>query len=163
MQAILTLTLPLEEAREVYRALIARYFVEDALRREQGLEPINLSALTERLEKTLGFTEATAEKEQKMVEDELWQHAWLSFTDEWAWHRAKQDVIKELGTRRAATFTSAELDALTEAHCETHFERYTQEIQLPGHEPGGSCEWPTKATATKKTIAKTSKKSSRRA
>ena len=146
MQPIVTLTLPFEEAREVYRALIARYFVEDALRREQGLEPISVPVLAERFEKILGFSTEESATETKRVEDELWQHAWLTFTDEWAWHRAKRDILKELGETGVATLSHDQLEQLTERRYEAQFDAYTKEIQLPGHEAGASCEWPSKTT-----------------
>lgn len=142
MQPIVTITLPLEETKELYRALITRYFVEDALRREQGLEPISLPSLAERVERTLGLSPSQANTEIKSVEDELWQHAWLAFTDEWAWHRAKQEVLSELGIEQAKRFTPEQLDALTEKRYEARLEVYTKEIELPGHEAGATCEWP---------------------
>lgn len=152
MQPIVTLSLPLDDALELYRALITRYFVESTLRREQGLEPISIPALAERLEQTLRLTHDLADKEASRIEDELWQQAWLAFTDEWAWHRAKQDVLKKLG-KSAAKFQETELESLTEKQYEEAFETYQQEVQLPGHEEGASCEWPTslkRAVATKK-------------
>lgn len=162
MQPIITLTLPLEEARELYRALVTRYFVEDTLRREQGLESISLPLLAERLEKTLNFSNERAASELKQVEDELWQHAWLSFTDEWAWHRAKQDILKELGTKQAKRFNADELDALTEKRYEAHLDRYMKEVQLPGHEDGHSCAWPQEQSAATPAL-KSTKKPSRKA
>lgn len=156
MQPIVTLTLPYEEAREVYRALIARYFVEDALRREQGLESIGLPILVERFEKILGLAGEQGAAEVKRTEDELWQYAWLTFTDEWAWHRAKRDVLKDLGAAAAKNFTQDQLEQLTERRYETQFDAYTKEIQLPGHEPGASCEWP--GTVTKAHAPRDNKK-----
>lgn len=158
MQPIVTLTLPLEDVRDVYRALLTRYFIEDALRREQGLEPISLPLLAERIERTIGLSQDQAGTEAKHVEDELWQHAWLAFTEEWAWHRAKQDVAAELGPQQLKRFTPAELDALTEKRCEASLETYLKEVELPGHEPGASCEWPQATSPSERTTKKSSRK-----
>ncbi len=152
MQPIVTLTLPLDDARELYRALILRYFVEDTLRRERGLEPISLPVLAERIEKTLGLSQDQIQNETKRVEDELWQQAWLSFTDEWAWHRAKQDILKELAPADHARFTPEELEKLTEHRYESKLEHYLKEVELPGHESGGTCEWPASSNASSKNL-----------
>lgn len=154
MQPIVTLTLPLDDARELYRALILRYFVEDTLRRERGLEPISLPVLAERIEKTLGLSQDQIQVETKRVEDELWQHAWLSFTDEWAWHRAKQDIQKELSSTDQARFTAEELEKLAEHRYEAKLEQYLKEVELPGHEAGSTCEWPPSASPSSNTLKK---------
>ena len=153
MQPIVTLSLPLDDASELYRALMMRYFVESTLRREQGLEPISVPALAERLEHALQTDQEASEKEIASIEDELWQHAWLAFTDEWAWHRAKEDVLKELGTS-AKRFKQEELERLTEQRYEKKFEAYQKEVELPGHKDGAECEW---STSPKHSLAKTKK------
>lgn len=163
MQPIVTLTLPLDDARELYRALILRYFVEDTLRRERGLEPISLPVLAERIEKTLGLSQDQIQAETKRVEDELWQHAWLSFTDEWAWHRAKQDIQKELSSTDQARFTPEELEKLAERRYEAKLEHYLKEVELPGHESGNTCEWPLSASSSNTLKKKGLKKPSRNA
>ncbi len=160
MQPIVTLTCSFDEAKELYRALVQRYFVEDALRQERGLEPIAIPALAERLEHTLGVSQDEALQEAMRSEDALWEHAWLSFTDEWAWHRAKQDVLTTIGKKGTHTFTHDELDTMTEKIYETRFETYQKEVALPGHEHGGSCEWPS-STKEKNTTKLMSKKGSR--
>lgn len=157
MQPIITLTLPLEDAQELYRALITRYFVEDILRREQGLEPISLPMLAERIERTLGLSNDQVNTETKRVEDELWQHAWLAFTDEWAWHRAKQDILRELGAEQAKRFTTEELEALTEKRYEAKLDTYLKEVELPGHEAGASCEWPQNSASSERSLKKPSR------
>ncbi len=150
MQPIVTLSLPLDDASELYRALMMRYFVESTLRREQGLEPISLPALAERLEHALRITETSSEKETSQIEDQLWQHAWLAFTDEWAWHRAKEEVLKELGAS-AKQFTQEQLEQFTEKRYEKKFETYQKEVELPGHKDGAECEW---TTSVKRNLAK---------
>lgn len=157
MQPIVTLTLPLDDAREVYRALISRYFVEDMLRREQGLEAISLPVLAERIERTLGLSTDQVTQETKRIEDELWQHAWLAFTDEWAWHRAKQDVLRELGSKEAKRFTPEELESLTEKRYEAKLDTYLKEVELPGHEGGATCEWPQASGPSERSIKKPSR------
>ena len=160
MTPIVTLTFPLDEAKELYRALLERSSIENTLRQERGLEPVSLPLLAERIESVLRLTQEEAYKEAMHVEEELWEHAWLSFTDEWAWHRAKQDVLQTIGKKHTPHFTHEQLDAMTENLYETEFETYQREINLPGHEHGGSCEWPkgTKKKTTRIVNKKTSKK-----
>lgn len=139
MQPIVTLTLPLHEAQEFYRAMIARFLMEEALRREQGLEPIQISPFVRRLEQVLGIQTDQALAHLDQVEDELWQHTWLSFTDEWAWHRAQQEVKKGVSAEELALLSSDEIERATEKCYEEKFDQYTKEIQLPGHEDGQLC------------------------
>ena len=139
MQPIVTLTLPLTEARELYRAMITRYLMEDTLRREQGLEPVEISGFIKRLEQVLGVQPEHAVFALNQVEDELWQHAWLSFTDEWAWHRARQDIKKELSAEERTKLTAEELETAAEKRYEERFDAYLAEVQLPGHEEGATC------------------------
>ena len=140
MQPIVTLSLPLDDARDLYHALVTRYIIESTLREEQGLEPISLPAIAERLEQTLGVLPDQAEHEGEQLEDELWEYAWLAFTDEWAWHRAKQDVAQELG-KTLPRFSEDQLDQLTEQRYKSKFELYQKEVRLPGHEDGATCGW----------------------
>lgn len=139
MQPIVTLTLPLHEAQEFYRAMITRFLMEEALRREQGLEPVEVSPFVKRLEQVLGIQTDQALKHLDQVEDELWQHAWLSYTDEWAWHRARQEVKEGVEAKDLALLSPEEIDRATEKRYEQKFEQYLQEVQLPGHEDGQSC------------------------
>lgn len=140
MQPIVTLTLSLDDARELHRAMMTRLFVQETLRREQGLEAVDAPPYMECLEQALGLKGDQAARQGQQVEEELWQHAWLAFTDEWAWHRAKQDLSKELGKRAVKRFTSEQLEEATEARYKARFEQYVREIQLPGHEDGESCD-----------------------
>ena len=140
MQPIVTLTLSLDDARELYRAMVTRLLVQETLRREQGLEAVDAPPYLDCLEQALGLGGDQAGKQGETIEDELWQHAWLAFTDEWAWHRAKQDIRKELGKRGLKRLSNEELEQATEARYKERFEAYVREIQLPGHEEGESCD-----------------------
>ncbi|MBP7005894.1 hypothetical protein KBB27_02105 [Patescibacteria group bacterium] len=139
MEPIVTLTLSLDDARELYKTLMARAIVEETLRREQGLESVDPPALMGRLEQVLQIQPEQVARLGEHIEDELWQHAWLTFTDEWAWHRAKQDVQKELGKKNAERLTPPELERAVEARYNKTFEKYLLEVELPGHEEGASC------------------------
>lgn len=134
MQPIVNLTLSLGETRELHRAMLTRYLMEDALRREQGLESVDVSPFVGRLETVLGISTADSTKQLERVEDDLWQHAWLSFTDEWAWHRARQEVRGELTPDELARFSPADIERAIEQRYEEKFDVYMHEVQLPGHE-----------------------------
>ena len=153
MQPIVTVTLSLTDAHDLYRALVRQTLVDDALREEQGLEAAEPPALLGRLEQVLNVSPEQAAQHGQQAEDELWQHAWLAFTDEWAWHRAKQDVERELG-KQAGTFSQDELEKATEKRYHAGFDGYLKEVELPGHEEGGSCAWPETETKVKKSSRK---------
>lgn len=114
---------------EVYRALLARFVVEDTLRREQGLEPIEYPKLLEHLEHLLRIDPEKAHQTFHHEEDELWEYSWYTFTDEWAWFRAKQDTLKELGAKVART-PSKTLEAKIESLYEERFDRYAAEVDM---------------------------------
>lgn len=136
MEPIVTLTLSLDDARELYKTLMARAIMEETLRREQGLESVDPPALMGCLEQALHVQPEQVARLGEQVEDELWQHAWLTFTDEWAWHRAKQDVHKELGKSGLAHLNASEQERAIEDRYNKAFDTYLQEIELPGHEEG---------------------------
>lgn len=114
---------------EVYRALLARFVVEDTLRREQGLEPIEYPKLLEHLEQLLQIDPEQAHRTFHKEEDELWEYSWYTFTDEWAWFRAKQDVLKELGNKAVRTPTKT-LETKVEAMYEERFDQYAAEVDM---------------------------------
>lgn len=124
-----SLTLNTHQLTEIYRALLARFMVEDTLRREQGLEPIEYPKLLEHLEKLLRIEPEQAHRAFHNEEDELWEYSWYSFTDEWAWFRAKQDTIKELGTKAERTPTKT-LEAKIESTYEDRFDQYAAEVDM---------------------------------
>ena len=63
------------------------------------------------------------------TEDDLWNYAWYVYTDEWAWHRAKDETIKELG-KKSTSLKSDALDRLVEERYEKNFETYIREIDM---------------------------------
>lgn len=123
------LSLPKADLIELHRAYLSRWLMQERLRNEQGLEEIGLPPVLERLERLLGFTDEQAHQLFHQTEDELWEHAWYAFTDEWAWQRARQEATKDLGPRAKRADRGA-LDALTEKLYEKHFDRYVAEIDL---------------------------------
>lgn len=125
----ITLGLTPPQLLEIQRALLARFIVEDSLRREQGLEPIEYPPLLEHIEKLLRMDSEVAHQAFHKEEDELWEYSWYSFTDEWAWFRAKQDMAKELGAK-AIRMTDKMLETRIEELYEEHFDRYTTELDM---------------------------------
>lgn len=123
------LQLSKQQLTEMYRALLARFVVEDTMRREQGLEPIEYPKFLEHLEQLLQITPEQAHQTFHKEEDELWEYSWYTFTDEWAWFRAKQDALKELGAKIERTPTKA-LEAKIEAIYEERFDRYAAEVDM---------------------------------
>mgnify|MGYP006054247291 FL=1 len=117
------------QLQEVHRSLLARFIVEDGLRREQGLEPAEYPPLLEHIERLLRIDGETAHRAFHKEEDELWEYSWYSFTDEWAWFRAKQDLIKELGSKAERT-PSKVLEARIEQIYEERFDSYTAELDM---------------------------------
>lgn len=136
MQPIVTITLSLDETRDLHRAMLTRYLMEDALRREQGLEAVDLAPLAKRLEAVIGISADQSGKELDRTEDELWQHAWLAYTDEWAWHRAHKDVKADLTAEELAKFSQEQVDRAVEQRYKEKFDAYLREVELPGHENG---------------------------
>jgi hypothetical protein len=114
---------------ELHRALLARWLVEDKLRQTQGLESVSPPPLMDRIETLLGLNAEQSHDLFHRVEDELWEYSWGTFTEEWAWHRAEQDVHKQLGSKHAA-MDKAELEMLVEKRYEAKLETYTKEISL---------------------------------
>lgn len=134
-----------EELIELHRALLRQHIIENALRKEQGLELIEPTDLLEKLEHLLHIGADDAHALMHRMEDELWEYSWYTYTDEWAWYRAKQDVLKDLrGAARAKT--SDEMDKLVEAQYEKQFEKYVAEVDMQE-------ELPTKAPQTKRARA----------
>ncbi len=124
-----SITLPKKELAEIYRGLLLRHIVENEIRREEGLEEGEFPKVLEAIENAIGLNEEEAHQMLHKMEDELWNFAWYSFTDEWAWFRARQDVLKELGAKRSGTSTDA-LDRKTEDRYRERFERYVMEIDM---------------------------------
>lgn len=122
------LDLPKSDLMELYRALMVRHVVECTQRHEQGLEPAESPSL-ERLEKILGLDEEQAHLLFHEMEDELWQYAWYTYTDEWAWFRAQQEAQKELGSKNGLTKRET-FERLVEACYDARFEEFAAEIDM---------------------------------
>ncbi|MEN9558119.1 MAG: hypothetical protein RL141_488 [Candidatus Parcubacteria bacterium] len=105
-----------------------RAMVEDEVRQEEGLEPVDRDPLLTKLEQFLPLSESQAEKRDDRVEEELWRHAWYSYTDEWAWYRARMDVLGELGS--AAGLNELEIEERTHQRYHEKFEEYIREIDM---------------------------------
>ena len=63
--------------------------------------------------------------------------SWYSFTEEWAWHRAEQDVRKELGVKQRKYMKQEEIETLIEKRYESGFETYVKEVALEEQEKTG--------------------------
>ena len=134
---------------ELHRALLARWLLEDKLRQTQGLESASPPLLMDRIETLLGLNAEQSHALFHRVEDELWEYSWSTFTEEWAWHRAEQDVRKQLGAKYLA-MDKAELETFIEKRYEAKLETYAKEISLEEKaEPEASTQ-KTRAKARKK-------------
>lgn len=135
MTQFVSATLSRQELLEIQEALTMRAMVEDDLRREEGLEPVDRRALLAKVDQLLHATKAQVDTIDRRVEEELWQHAWYSFTEEWAWYRARRDVLRELGPLAAQTSEQA-VDELAHQRYHKKFDEYIQEIDMTGGNPG---------------------------
>lgn len=122
-----------EELRELQQALLTRAMLEDNLRAETAQEPVE-HRLLERIDDLLGEPAETREKQNLQAEEELWEHAWYTFTDEWAWYRARQDVDAEV-EKQKTTLTEAERLSRTESRYQKKFEAYVSEVDMLGGAP----------------------------
>jgi len=129
-----SITLPKKELADIHRGLLMRYLVENDVRREEGLEEIEYPKVLEAIENALGLNEETAHQLEHQVDDELWNFAWYAFTDEWAWFRARRDVLRELGTKRGELNAEA-LDRKVEERYRKDFERYVSEVDMKSQQP----------------------------
>ena len=116
-----------EELTEIHQALLARFIIEETLRQEHGLEEIDYPEHLMKIEQMLGIDADAAHTMYHEIEDELWEYAWNSYTDEWAWHRAGQDADK-LESKKGLKNKSRE--EVMEDLYQKHFERYTSEIDM---------------------------------
>ena len=139
-----SITLPKKELAELHRGLLMRHLVENEIRREEGLEEIEYPKVLEAIENALGLTEERAHQLEHQVDDELWNFAWYAFTDEWAWFRARADILRELGRKRSSVAPEA-LERKIEDRYRKDFERYVGEVDMKSSAP---------STATKKRVAK---------
>lgn len=103
------------ELEQLHTALLMKTMVEDALRMERGLPPVDRQEMLHRVETLLHLTDEELHVKDHIVDDALWEHAWYGFTDEWAWYRAQQEAK-----------TEAEIEALYRKK----FEAYVSEIDM---------------------------------
>ena len=127
-----SLQLSREELEEIYEALLQRSAVEQTLRSERGQEPVDPSALLRQLEHLLHFPADRLEAVEHQMEDDLWEHAWYAYTEEWAWYRAQQDaeVQKESKNMTGAGETG---EKMMELNYRKNFEQYISEIDMLDH------------------------------
>lgn len=124
-----SITLPKKDLADLYRGMLLRHFVENEIRREEGLEEAPEPKVLTALEVALGLNERETHDLYHRAEDELWDYAWYAYTDEWAWFRARQDVLKELGAKRTG-LTQDALDRKTEDRYRERFDAYVSEIDM---------------------------------
>jgi hypothetical protein len=123
------LTLSRKELLEIQEALMMRGLVEGALRHEEGLEPVDRSAVLQRIEQLLGSNRVEAQLLEDRTEQELWQHAWYAFTEEWAWFRAHRDIMEELGTN-AGSIAESVLEEMVHHRYHEKFNEYVEEVAM---------------------------------
>lgn len=129
MEEFVYLQLKKSDLLEIHRALLARWIVEDKLRLAQGLEHVGPPMLLDRIEALFGMKSDEAHALFHRVEDELWEYSWHMFVEEWAWHRAEEDVHKELGDK-IKYMNQEQIENFVEKQYESHFEAYIEEISL---------------------------------
>ena len=124
-----SITLPKKDLAELHRGLLLRHIVENGIRREEGLEEADEPKVLAAVESALGLNPDEAHALFHRAEDELWDYVWYSFTDEGAGFRARQEVLKDLGSKRTGMNQEA-LDRKTEEKYRDNFERYVGEIDM---------------------------------
>jgi hypothetical protein len=123
-----SITLPKKELAEIHRGLLMRHLVENEIRREEGLEEIEYPKVLEAIENALGLNEEQAHALEHQVDDELWNFAWYAFTDEWAWFRARAEVLREQGKR--SELSTEGLERKIEDRYRKEFERFVSEVDM---------------------------------
>ena len=115
------------ELQEIHLALIKQALIQDEIRRERGLEEIEGRPLLERMERLLGLNEEQAHAIDHVTLDELWEYSWYSFTEEWAWYRAEQELEK---TKKIKTTSQEDHQKMIETLYQKHFQRYVSEVAM---------------------------------
>ncbi len=129
MEQFAYLQLKKSDLLDLHQALVARWMIENRLRFTQGLESIGPPFLVDRIASILNMNEDEAHALFHRAEDELWEYSWHVYTEEWAWHRAEQDVRKQL-KRYVRTLNQEQLNTIIEKRFETAFERYVAEVAM---------------------------------
>ncbi len=117
------------ELLDLYRALMAQSVVTNAIREEQHQEAVGPSPLLQKIELLLELSPERAHEEFHRAEDDLWEYSWYTYTDEWAWNRARQDVLRTQ-RKEHLTLTDAEREQLIETQYKKEFDRYSGEIDM---------------------------------
>lgn len=117
-----------EELTEMYRALVAKFIMEETLRKEHGLEEIGYPDHLMKLEQILGIDQDAAQELYEDIDEELWEYTWHAYTEEWAWHRATEEAQKLIAAKK--NMESLSLHELTEQLYEKNIERYASEIDM---------------------------------
>lgn len=130
------ITLNRDELLEVYRALVMRALAEDESRREKGLEDVGDRSLLVRAERLLRLTDTEAERLFRAADEELWEYAWFTVSDEWAWFRALQEERRAAGDNFEA-LNEQERWGRVERRYQKDFERFVREIEMSDVRPEG--------------------------
>lgn len=146
--AFYSLGLSREQLLELHRSLLSHYIVEEAFRRERGEDSQDPPALLGHLERLLDMSEEEAHTLFHEEEDRLWEYSWYTYTDEWAWYRARQDTEREIGPKLSLTNPET-LEERIEKTYDERFENYTKEIDMAGT---------VHSTSSKKSLPRRAKK-----
>jgi len=117
------------EVLDCLRACMAQALLEDEIRVQQGLEPLEEPPLVRRLLQLLRMPDTEADEVADRVSDDLWAYSWYVYTNEWAWFRAKQEAMRQLHGQNANE-ENAEFRRLAERLYKRNFEIYTKEIDM---------------------------------
>jgi DNA phosphorothioation-dependent restriction protein DptG len=118
-----------EELLQIHAALVQRAILEDALREERDQQPVERRPLLESIETLINETDEQLQRLDHVLEDQLWEYSWYTFTDEWAHARAAQDVLKEVGPEVRAADTVG-FEKKVELRYQKDFERYVGELSM---------------------------------
>jgi hypothetical protein len=133
-----------QELKEVYESLVMRALVEDDLRQEEGLEAVDRRPLIDKIGQLLAMSGERLEILEDRLDQELWHHDWYAYTDEWAWYRARKEVLSELGPSVLGLKSQA-IDDLVHRRYHEKFEEYVREIDM---DSGGGAERKSKQRKT---------------
>jgi hypothetical protein len=134
-----------QELKEVYESLVMRALVEDDLRQEEGLEQVDRRPLVEKIGQLLAMSGERLEILEDRLDQELWHHDWYAYTDEWAWYRARKEVLAELGASASGMKNEA-IDDIVHRRYHEKFEEYVREIDMDSG--GGGTERKSKQRKT---------------
>jgi hypothetical protein len=117
-----------EELVEIFEGLLMRAVIEDELRHEEGLEPVENRPLLAKIEAVAKMQGVKTESIGMKVEDEIWRQAWYAITDEFAWRRAREETMAELGDR-AQGMQEDRIEHLAHQRYDRRFNDYVAELE----------------------------------